>query len=490
MAKEPKPLTINAPSQGIAQSPHVGFGDMRNLDIFSVPGIVRLNTIPVLESAATVDAQVKWLVKNPAIPANLYALDSNGVLYTSADSGDSWAEVDDRVGLGQGLAIWKDYLFVMNNTTIDTYGPLSGSANWLEFKTDLVVDSLWHPALVSKLDGKLYIGAGRYVASLAEVAGQNFVDGDAGTYTWTPKALNLPEDYRIRCLAEQGNNLMIGTWQGTNIYDNKIADIFPWDGSSVTYGKPIIMQENGVNAMINIGGYLFIAAGVEGEIYKSNGVQAWPIAKIPQSIASIAGGKYLETYPGAICSYKDKLFFGIGSLNVTDGMGVYSLVETSKGTIINYEHYTSPEVMGALTPTVVGALLPITRDTLLIGWRDNATYGIDLTSPTSYKYTTDYKGYFESPLYQVGSHLNKRQFSQLEFQLAKELATDEGIQIQYRVNLTDTWITIGTYIYADLGKITSHNDSVNIPATDKLQIKVALLGTTTTTPEFKSLSLS
>lgn len=115
-----------------------------------------------------------------------------------------------------------------------------------------------------------------------------------------------------------------------------------------------------------------------------------------------------------------------------------------------------------------------------------ASYGIDLITNTSYAYTTDYGGYFLSPFYQVGTPLKKRAFTQGEFQLSKELATDEGIQISYRVNLTDSFTTIGTYIYAVVGAVTSHNFIADIPACDALQIKVALLGTSTTSPSFRS----
>jgi len=504
---EPKPLIINAPRQGIAPSPHVGFGDMRNLDIFSIPGVVKLNNILEKESTTAVTATVKWVVRDPVTNSgqNFYAVDSAGDLYVSTDNGETFADLAAQPttgGEGQGLAIWKDYLFCARETIIDTYGPLSGSPDWLEFKTDLTSDLNWHPMLVSKLDGKLYIGSGRYIATLEEKAGQNFADGTAATYTWsggdsTNNALTLPEDYKIKCLVEQGNNLMIGTWVGVNIWDNKIADIFPWDGNSTTYGTPIQLNENGVNAMINIGGFLYILAGIDGDIYKSNGTQAWKIAQIPLTLSDISNKKYLEPYPGAIISYKGRLFFGMSSSAtatriVADGVGVYSLMEGPQGNIVNFEHAISTLTMGSANPTIIGALLSNTRDELLVGWRDNATYGIDMTTPASYLYGTSYtKAYFDSPLYQVGSHLNKRQFSQLEFVLAKELAASEGIQVKFKVNLTDSWTTVGTYTTANIGTgVTSYVDTeINIPACEMLQIRVELLGTATSTPEFKSLML-
>ena len=117
------------------------------------------------------------------------------------------------------------------------------------------------------------------------------------------------------------------------------------------------------------------------------------------------------------------------------------------------------------------------------------TYGIDLSLATSYAYQTDYSGYFDSPLYVVGTPLNKREFAEVEFQLSRELATGEGIRIAYRVNLTDTFTTIGTYTFATLGAVTSHHTPTNIPETEFLQIRVSLLGTSTTTPSLKSVTL-
>lgn len=487
-----KPLTVEAPRQGIAPSPHTGFANMQNLDVTSKPGVVRLNPILSKVSSTTVTAQIKWIVKNPASPANIYALDSNGVVYNSSDSGATWASLSDRAGNGQGLAVWKDYLFVATGANIDTYGPLSGAAAWsTNWKALSANDGDWEPILVSKLDGALYIGNGRYIDSLSEVVGQNFAPGSSGTYTFTLAHLTLPEDYRVKCLAEQGNNLMIGTWMGSAIYDNKIADIFPWAPGDTTYQDPIQIVENGINAMINIGGNLYILAGIEGNIYKSNGVQAWPIGQIPKSVAETYGGKYLEPYPGAIMNFKGKLFFAVNSQS-TDGMGIYSLSETSSGNIVNCEHTISTGTTGGTNPLIIGAMLGITRDIFVCGWRDNTTYGIDKLSTTSYAYGTDYSGFFDGPLYTVGSYLDKKKYNCMEFQLAKELAGTEGIRIQYRVNLTDSWTTLGTYTTAEIGTgvTTFHDENINIPECDMLQVRVGLKGTSTTTPEFRQVIIT
>ena len=373
-------LIIYAPREGISQSPHVGFADIRNLDIFSIPGVVALNTIAVKKSVATVIDNINWIVRHPVTTTEIYALGATGEVYKSLDSGGTWAVLaghSNTSAHGNGMAIWKNYLFVARDTCLDVCGDGTATgilaANWtLDWTTSaLSSDVLWHPMLVSKNDNKLYIGAGIYVASVDENTGFTFAPGTPATYTLTEQALDLPPSYRIKCLEELGNNLMCGTWQGTNVSDIRIADIFPWDRSSSSFGQPIVLDEFGVHAMKNVGNLLVVLAGTSGTIYRCDGVNAYIIGQIP---IDLRGGKYLEWYPGAICSYKNKTFFGVGNggTTVIDGMGVYSLLQTGRGNILNFEHMMSTENMGT-TSAKATALLPITRDTLLIGWRSGDT---------------------------------------------------------------------------------------------------------------------
>ena len=577
-------LVITAPRTGIAPSAHTGIADIRNLDIFSVPGIVKLNNLTAKKSSTTITALPYWIVKNPATPAEVYALDSGGKIYKSSDSGATWAALagntftvtiaspgvfsDTAHGLvendtvvfattgalptgltvgttyyviaagltadafevstsqggaavntsgsqsgvhsmlctttatGNGLAIWKNYLFVCRATRIDVCGDGSATGiaanawtfNWKTIDSDV----LWHPMLVSKNDNKLYGGAGRYVFSLDEVTAQTFAPATAGTYTFTSQALDLPPNYRIKCLEELGNNLMSGTWQGTNVYDLRVADIFPWDRSSASFGQPIVMAENGVHGMLNIGNSLIVLAGIEGRVYKCDGVNSVPVAQVPQSIADISGGKYLEWYPGAIANYKSRVFFGVsgGGTGAISGMGVYSLSQTSSGTILTHEHTISTETDGTSYVVKIGALLPITRDNILIGWQDStptASYGIDNITVTSFK--TTYTGFFITPFYHVGSNKQPSKFTEIEFDFVRPLRTSEGIKIDYRVDLTASFTNLGTWAYSVYGAKVSLNPvfykgttDLDIPTCENIQLKVYLTGTTTT-PELRSVIL-
>jgi len=499
-----KPLIIEAPRQGTAQSQHVGFGDIRNIDI-SIPGVAQLNNILAKKSSTTVTAHINWIVRHPITTTEVYALDSAGTVYKSADSGATWAVLTGSSSTnahGNGLLIWKNYLFVARDAYLDVCGDGSAigiiAANWTLGWKAIDSDTLWHPMLTSKNDNKLYGGAGRYVYSLDENTGQTFAPGTAGTFTWTQQALDLPPSYRIKCIEELGNNLMLGTWQGTNVYDIRLADIFPWDRSSSSFGQPIVIDEYGVHAMKNGGNFLAVLAGTSGTVYRCDGVNAYVIGQLP---IDLSGGKYLEFYPGALVNFKNKVFFGVGtggtwsSSNAPSPMGTYSLLQTGKGNILNLEHLNSLLTDGSTASVKISALLPITRDTILSGFRSDTTYGLDLTTATSYAYGTDYSGYFESPLYQLGDDTRKDSFTTAILQLAKPLASGEGVKIKYRTTATGSFTTLVTFDYASYGDISAYNLPIDFPSDirggmEMIQTRVELLGSSTTTPQFKFLILT
>lgn len=486
-------MELQAPNTGISQSPHTGFEKVVGMDIHSIPGIVKLNNILAKESGATIDSQPLWIVKNPASPANLYALSANGKVWTSANSGDSWAVLAGNTagGAGQGLAFWKGCLFVMYGAGLDVY-KVSNTTWYKNWFSGLTNDSAWQPILVSKLDQKLYIGNGRYISSVEEVAGQDFDPATGGTYTQTATETTLPEDYRIKCLAELGSYIMIGTWQGTNIYNRMVADIFPWTTVPDTFENPIQIEENGVNAMITKNGYLYILAGIEGHIYKSNGSNVGLIGKIPESICNITGSRYIVPYPGSICSYKGRITFGVsGDGTSTDigGCGVYSLQETADGNILTCEHLISTGNDGSATAVLVTSLLPITRNQICVGWKDATSYGVDRTNVSSYGTAATYVSFFDTPFIEIGSNGKEQKVKEIEFSFVRPLRTNESFRVAYRDDITATPTTLATYAQSTIGAVMSYIYTIpfdDIVAGEYIQLRVYLCGTTTT-PELRKI---
>ena len=319
--------------------------------------------------------------------------------------------------------------------------------------------------------------------------------GTAATFTFIQQNDNdLPDNYRIKCLAELGNNLMVGTWQGTNIYDFKVADIFPWDRSSPSFQQPVQMAVNGVNAMITINNQLFVLAGIDGGVYRCDGYNAVQIAQIPEHIANLDNGKYLEPHPGAIMNHKGRLHFGVSGSAAINGCGVWSLTQTSRGNILIMENQISTEETGLNDVVKIGALLSVSRDQYICGWQDdeNSAYGIDVIDIDAYNYATTYQAGFQSPCYRTGTNLLPFKFTQGELKLKRKLRVNEGIRLAYRLNSYDAFTLIKVYDFATYGAILSKHIKTELPtdikACEQLEIEVRKTGTTTT-PEYDYLKL-
>jgi len=129
---------------------------MRNMDISSIPGIAKLNNAMDLKSSTTVVGTPQWMVRNPATPAEVYALDSGGKVYKSDDSGASWALMTGFTsgGHGNGLVIFKNYLIVARDAFLDICGDGSATgitnANWSNSWQAIDSDLLWHPMIIQK----------------------------------------------------------------------------------------------------------------------------------------------------------------------------------------------------------------------------------------------------------------------------------------------------------------------------------------------------
>lgn len=469
--------------KGIADSPHLGFADIRNADIFTIPGIIRANSATSKASSTTVTDSVRWIVKNPT--GNYYALGEAGKLYKSTD-GTSWAHVSGNTttsSSANGLAYWKDHIFVARDAKLDVLK--CADDTWYNDWQSLTSDTDWHPMIVGQ-DDILYIGNGRYVATV----GDDFAAGAPPTATFTAQALDLPTGYRIKCMTELGKWLMLGTIRGTSSAADRGADIFPWDRSSGSFELPIKINDYGVHQMVTVGNLVYAVVGLRGSVYVTNNSSFKLLRKLPESLVTngtLSAGIFLNFFPGAIMHHRNRIYFGVSSgttgASIADALGVWSLGED--GTLV-FEHKISTGTMDADTNLHIGALLPTGSDTYLIGWIDSTDEGIDIVTTNRF---SSYDAYVISPLIPVGTALNKRTFQQIEFSLAKPLAADQAVRLSYRKDLTNSFTSIGDFTFATVGAVLSHNAPANIPDAEYIQIRIELDGTGIATPELKEIRL-
>jgi hypothetical protein len=321
-------------------------------------------------------------------------------------------------------------------------------------------------------DDILYIGNLNTIASVMENSGATFDPATAGTFTSSVSALDLPSHYRVKCLAELGATLLIGTWSGSAIYENKIADIFPWDRVSSSFNLPLKIAENGVNQMITIGNTCYVVAGINHNVYATNGTQVEMIHE--QQLVKGRTGSWLNPYPGAIMVHRAKIYTGtaVGAGSELSPYGVFSL--SPRDGVNVFENQIST---GTVTGTVeIGSLFSNNRDSYYIGWKDNTTYGIDLVSSSAYY--ASYEPIIESAFYTVGTDRNKNTFSSLEIELGDKLASGAGVVVKYRENYSDTWTTAATFEFASSG--ASRSKTFDFAATvENIQFRIEIKGSGT-----------
>lgn len=476
-------LTVNYDTwrNGIAPSPYAGLTDMRNLDMYTKPGALLTGFKATKESSTTVTNLPTGFAYDD-INDIAYAIDEGKIVYKRVSG--TWSQLATGKG-AQGAVIWKNHLLVSDDTAIDVYDidGDSWSNAWVTFAEGQrgVID-LPHVFLHAQ-DDVLYVTDGVNIASLTETAGQTFDPSNGATYTWNNSALDLPSNYVASTLCEFGDALAIGTYYGAATNRGDRADTFFWTPTSATgvfsYDDTKLVKGNGVWQSITQGNQFYqIIDRSSGRLYASNLSQyelVRELRNIPYS------SNVLNLSPGAIDIVDDQILFGVGSDDAgVENLGVYGYK--------NGAMHIQNTVSAGDTRVEIGAVGAIGGNDYIIGWNDGTNSGIDLVSTTR---MDSYGSSFTTPLYTIGTALEGRSLTQMNLSLGKELATDQGVRVSYRTNLSDSFTTVETFDYATYGGVAQMNQRTNISSASQIQLKVELTSAASSTdsPEFISLDV-
>lgn len=488
-----KPIIISDFQKGVSRNVNAGFNDMRNVDIHSRQGNARINPKATKISSTTVTGLIKGFASSISTSTDFWAIDdaASCKVYKSDAGTASWSVVSGNSSsqIGNDIAYWKDHIFIGTTDRVDTYGKLSGTPawfqNWLgnngETNITLTSQTEYRPILAGQ-DDKLYIADGRYIHTVAETTGQTFDDGTAATFEITEQALDLPEGTTITSLQELGEYLVIGTNKETDTGQTQAAYIYFWDRVSSSFELPVRIKEDGIRAMVSTGQIVYVfTEGATVNIYAVNTASAQFLRKIETD--GTVDGKDVRIYPNAAMWYRDKLYFGVRK-TTTGGypVGVYSYDPTTDVLVFENEISTGDTGDATSTNLGVGALFARTTTDFLIGWRDDSTYGIDLVADGGDKYTS-YSAIIDTQVIPISTR-DKTTIEELEIKLARELATDEGVRIQYRENKTDSWTTAWTFDHTTYGAVDGLLKYVEI-SVYSIQWRILLTtgSASTTTPE-------
>ncbi len=431
-----------------------------------------------------------------------YAIDSNGRVWVQY--GAIWVHLPGNgTNIGHGLEIWKGYLFSFTSAKIEVYGPLSavgGAAAWSTNWQTIASDSQFHPSIVASND-RLYVGAGNTVAELYQNTGQTFAPGTGATFTFTAAALTLPSGARIKCAAELGGDLALGTWKGNDVdtygMDYKVADVYFWDKSStLSFRRPIQLQENGVNQLLAVGNRLYITAGHEGRIYISDGVSTELFTSIPDSLTQLQqSSSSLWFWPNAIMRHKGRIFIGVGVNTIGPStispLGVYSIEPVSGA--IQVENIVPSGNDGSTNSIGIGALISISENSYYIGiYNDGSqTYKGGVAKVINTNYRSASKAFFVTGLLPVGDELDKKTYTNLDILLSKPIASDQSLLVYYRTAINASWSLLGTYSYATYGGFMNKNFRALVKEVTQIQLKVVFEGEySTSSPEYIYLKLN
>lgn len=462
-------LVIDNWYEGQKNHPIAGFGLLQNVEVFENRGLVKLKNALTLDGSITPNelptAYAKDDYGNEYILTGGYGEGVSKIYKNGTEiSGASLSPAHDMV-------IFKNYVFVRHGEFLSSYGPVdSGGAGWFPGNNGFTTS--YKGALLVGQDDFLYVADGNQVLKY-EVTAQ-----PAGTQpTLTLSAtLNIKDGQYASCLEELGTDIAVGTHTGGSYVDrgnNNGARIYFWNRQAGTLGNPgladlpIIIDENGINAIKQRGNRLYISAGTRGNIYVSDSTNYAFLTQLPYTKQGInAESKVLlnamdfsqsgTLLVGLSCERSESTRPGVYEVDIKDSNNPVSLITPS----------STSGVYGA-----IGLIENLTYNRIKVGWRDSSTVGLDVTDSTL---VTGYGGVIQTRLFKVGKANNKKTFQHIEWTLAEPLSTGQAIRISYRSDVTSDWTTIGTWDFATLGAITDYEATAGISDVTYLQLQIEL----------------
>lgn len=438
-------LTINEWYKGMVSHPIAGFGLIENAEVFTDKGLIKPSKGFAVSNRLADGLPIAFVIDEYG---NSYWATRTTVYKNNSAIITSLTNIYD-------IKIYKNFLFVRYNTSIGAYGELnSGSATWTASISSSFSTDAWGQLCVGQ-DDYLYSTNGNYIAKISV----DSVALNIPTCTVTLTALDLPNGQKSRTIVEYGTKLAIGTEQGR---------IYTWNRQAGTLGNPgladlpVNFQENGVWALLSHKNILYVVAGRNGNVYRSDGTNFNKLAEIPFTLSG--GRAFVSYYPNAIAiNSNGNLLVGNVSTNGITQAGVWEI--DNNGAVVFHKLSTGKTSNNNIG---VGFIFLNTSDnSIYTGWYNGASDGIDENSltPAGTTYT------FESPLFRAGNARTKKTFQHIDISLPDTLTPGESTTFSYRKNSSDDWTTIDTLSYATHGAVDNWSFTLPVADAEKIQIK-------------------
>jgi hypothetical protein len=357
-----------------------------------------------------------------------------------------------------GVVVWQGYVLLFGTSTAGVDVADLGDL-WFSDGPAVAWDYTWEnlatqsqnnaiQLLVAQEDGNLYFTSTSGLGSIIETPGDTFDPSDTASYTATDEALILPSTDEATCIAELGQNLLIG---GRNAF------VYVWNKIDPGFSNLLNMPDSYTTKIVATSNNAYVFAGIRGRIYITNGSGIDLFKKIPDYVTGALDAffRWQDANFGRNQLYFTFTAFTAEPVSVTTVNGVWAIdLESNALRLINKTLSSGyAGVARMVTPrppstsgNPINTINGIVGENLAIGWGNgvspaqNTATGIDISNSTPY---SSYESYLETEIVPVGTLLDPFTPSQLEWKTAAPLVSGEGVRISYRTNITTSYTQMG-----------------------------------------------
>lgn len=361
--------------------------------------------------------------------------------------------------------------FTKNSTSVVWLIPLSSSATA-------------NAGFIGYMDIQTGAFGTQYFDTFYPIASASGYLGATPTFLWTPQRLTLPSFEIAQCIAEIGNQVLVGCLGSV---------VYPWDQVQNLPQGVINLPESNVASILTVNqmGYIFV--GNKANIYVTDGNQASQVISVPDYAAGVPGSPATYVEPqftwGGTGYIRGRIYFSIQDQTATKAGncgGVWSFIPTQNlyigqdtGIALRLENKNSYNSYNGMAPVLIPRMTQVSGPPLYwSAWQSDqagTSYGIDYsTLGTNASFTT----IIETDAIPTGTMLDKQTFKQIEYKLSSPLDLLATLIINYRKDLTSAWKSCGTVNIQ--GNRLSGYFPANFEKTQWLQLQVIITPITST----------
>lgn len=344
----------------------------------------------------------------------------------------------------------------------------------------------------SSLDIRTGASGPQYYNTFYPIASASATNGATPLSVLSGQRLTLPGFETAQCMAEIGNNVLIGC--AGNV-------VYPWDQISNIPSGIIPLPESNVTSILTVNQMCYIFTGNKANIYITDGSQASQVLSVPDYAAGVPGSPATYIEPqfiwGGVAYVRGRVYFSVLDQTATKAGncgGIWSFIPTQNlyigqdtGIALRLENQNSYGTYNGYAPLLIARQNQVSGPPLYWSpWQSSVsspTYGIDYTSLST---NASLVTIIETDAIPTGTMLEKKTFKQMEFKLSSPLDTGATVTMFYRKDLTSAWKSCGS-VNIQANRLSGYFPSV-FEKTQWLQIRCILTPVTSTTNSFVRLN--